>query len=237
MRWLWLICDKIYKNLNKALTIALFFFIAVIAVGFSAQFIGEKLAYTFLENKSVNYVVAFDETKPAFKQLYKKFSKDRILKKHHFRFTKTSKTIGLEIERGNFDVFITDDRAVVDTIIKNGFAGAYPTQTIPAISSKYVRLSRYGEYVKVRVNENVDIYIVVKNNLSTTDEAKVLKSLEIFGDNYFRRVSPDPYFEDEFDEELKKEKEELFKEMNPDKVNKTENSNTKITTNENKKKK
>ena len=116
-------------------------------------------------------------------------------------------------------------------------AGAYPTQTIPAISSKYVRLSRYGEYVKARVNENVDIYIVVKNNLSSTEEAKVLKSLEIFGDNYFRRVSPDPYFEDEFDEELKKEKEELFKEMNPDKVNKTEDSNTKITTNENKKKK
>ena len=237
MRWLWLICDKIYKNLNKALTIALFFFIAVVAVGFSAQFIGEKLAYTFLENKSVNYVVAFDETKPAFKQLYKKIEKDKTLQKHHFRVKKTLKNISLEIERGDFDVFLTEDKDVVNTIIKNGFAGSYPTQTIPANSTKYVRLSRYGEYVKARLNNNTDIYIIVKSNLSTTDEAKVLKSLELFGDAYFRKMSPDPYFEDDFDEELKKEKEELFKEMNPDKVSKDSNDGTKTTKKENKKKK
>ena len=178
-----------------------------------------------IENKSVKYVIAFDETKPVFKQLYKKITHNKIFKDNNFKFVKTMKNASLEVINGKFDVFITEDKEIVDKIIKNGFAGNYPHQTTPTNSTKYVRLSKYGEYVKARLNENVDIYIIVKNNLSSVNEAKIMKSLQLFGSEMFRKLSPDPYFEDDFDKELeqekqeqielnKKEKEELNKNIN-----------------------
>lgn len=222
MRWLWIILDKIYKNISKALTMIMFFFLAVIAIGFSAQYIGEKLAGRFLENKSVRYVLAYDKDNRFSNKLFTKIARNKILRQHNFKFFKTSKMGGLETRKDKFDVIVADNKEVIEEMIKEGIIAPYPPQIVPLKTKKYVRFSNYSEYIIARTNDNVDVYVAIASDLPAVEEAKVYKSLNIFGEEYYRKESTDPYFEDEFDEVLKKENEEKLKIIEKDKVEKQE---------------
>ena len=213
MRWLWIILDKIYKNISKALTMIMFFFLAVIAIGFSAQYVGEKLAGRFLENKSVRYVLAYDKNEKFSKKVFDKISKNKILRQHNFKFFTTSKDGGLETRKGKFDVIVADNKEIIEEMIKEDIIAPYPTQIVPDKSKKYVRFSKYSEYIKARTLDNIDIYVAIASDLPSVEEAKVYKSLDIFGEELYKKISPDPYFEDEFDEVLRQENEEKIKEM------------------------
>ena len=213
MRWLWIICNKLYKNISKTLTIILFFFLSVVAICFSAQYIGEQLAGRFLENKSVRYVLAYDKNNRNINQLFYRITKNKNLKDNNFKFFKTFAQGGLETRKGKFDVIVADNKDVIESMVKEGIIGAYPQQIIPQQSKKYVRFSKYGEYIIARTNDNIDVYVAIASDIANIDEAKIFKSLQLFGEEFYRKISPDPYYEEDFDKELEKEKEQRKKEI------------------------
>ena len=173
----------------------------VLVVGFSAQYIGDKLSHIILSHKSIDMFIAMDDDKEANKELKTlMYHIDNTfnLKQFHIK----TKKIDVK-DKNNFGenvaIVVTKNKEFMEELAKNRKL-AILDRAIFKNNQYYAEYSKYDEYVRLETNyEHIRVYLGYFNVDTNANRVKVMSVLNGLSGMIFRNSPEDPNEESWFE--------------------------------------
>jgi len=206
MNWLGRLLNKIFTNLHQ---FCIWFFIGmlfILIIGFSAQYIGNKLSHILLSHKSIKMFIVMDDNKEDNKELQEfvyRINHTYNLKQYHIKTQKidkkTNNNFGKEVA-----VVITKNKDVMEELIANNKLSILD-RSIFKDNQYYATYSQYDEYVNLETNFNhLKVYVGYLNAETNADKIKVISVLNGLSSIIFRHNPEYPNEESWFEKKEKK---------------------------------
>ncbi len=185
MSWLWQFFSKLYLNIAKTFGYLAIFIFFTFFILFSAQYIGESIAYKILQTKTIIFTFILDDNDNDvnYHNFVKKIVKDTKLKELNIKPKIVKLTNQKIIASGDFEVIISNNQTLMeDTFNSKGFFQTINNSLFNDNSRPFLEFSKNNEYVKAQTHYNTDIYLGISHNLSSIQQSKVIVAVKSFGD-------------------------------------------------------
>ena len=198
MRWISRLLDAIFKHLYTVCAGIFLSALAVLLILMSAQYLGGVISDNVLNNRTIEILLFKDnenkDNNNELDHLFDIIANNYNLRNYHVKVKKIDLTKKFLLKKGA-RLLVSTNKDFMEKLSQERKLTILDKTMFVQRTHKYIEFSKYDEYVLVETTTNhLKVYIAITNAETNTERTKSFRVLNVFSDNFVRKVDlqPDP---------------------------------------------
>ena len=199
MRWISRLLDAIFKHLYTVCAGIFLSALAVLLILMSAQYLGGVISDNVLNNRTIEILLFKDDknndsNSTELDRLFDVIANNYNLRNYHVKVKKIDLTQKFLLKKGA-RLLVSTNKDFMEKLSQERKLAILDRSMFVQRTHKYIEFSKYDEYVLAETTTNhLKVYIAITNAETNTERTKSFRILNVFSDNFVRKVDlqPDP---------------------------------------------
>ena len=198
MRWISRLLDAIFKHLYTVCAGIFLSALAVLLILMSAQYLGGVISDNVLNNRTIEILLFKDnenkDNNNELDHLFDIIANNYNLRNYHVKVKKIDLTQKFLLKKGA-RLLVSTNKDFMEKLSQERKLAILDRSMFVQRTHKYIEFSKYDEYVLAETTTNhLKVYIAITNAETNTERTKSFRILNVFSDNFVRKVDlqPDP---------------------------------------------